>query len=253
MPVRGWGLSSSYRKTGPRSAAAGTSTTGGTAAPIGFPAKGRITWQITPAAPAPRTRMSAAKRRQQLVEVGRRIRRNCGYDGNGRGDRCRRRRLKPVVYEHFGGKEGLYAVVCDRELAFGAGSRVPAGRGSRRPSNGRRWPLATWSALTGSASVRDSPAGGVLFDHSTTPPASPSSSEEEFAAHGFDPVTTIVYASRWSAGPGPPSGGSTWTPPRRRWPRHRNSLPQTVAPGSAPTRARMEITPATVTQRVSDP
>jgi AcrR family transcriptional regulator len=24
---------------------------------------------------------------------------------------------KPVVYEHFGGKEGLYAVVVDREIA----------------------------------------------------------------------------------------------------------------------------------------
>jgi AcrR family transcriptional regulator len=24
---------------------------------------------------------------------------------------------KPVIYEHFGGKEGLYAVVVDREMA----------------------------------------------------------------------------------------------------------------------------------------
>lgn len=34
-----------------------------------------------------------------------------------RGDRTAGARLQPVVYEHFGGKEGLYAVVVDREMS----------------------------------------------------------------------------------------------------------------------------------------
>ncbi len=39
-----------------------------------------------------------------------------------------------MVYEHFGGKEGLYAVVVDREIAalLGAITRALSGRGSPR-------------------------------------------------------------------------------------------------------------------------
>ncbi|HIW68640.1 MAG TPA: TetR/AcrR family transcriptional regulator, partial [Candidatus Dietzia merdigallinarum] len=62
--------------------------------------------------------MPAAERRQQLIEVGRRIFAEYGYDAATVEEIAAVAGVsKPVVYEHFGGKEGLYAVVCDRELA----------------------------------------------------------------------------------------------------------------------------------------
>ena len=86
-------------------------------------------------APTPRTRMSAAQRRQQLVEVGRRIFAEYGYDAATVEEIAAVAGVsKPVVYEHFGGKEGLYAVVCDRELAY-LGAEITEslrGEGSRR-------------------------------------------------------------------------------------------------------------------------
>lgn len=68
--------------------------------------------------PAPRrTRMTAAARREQLVDVGRRVFAAKGVDGTSVEDLAATAGVsKPVVYEHFGGKEGLYAVVVDREL-----------------------------------------------------------------------------------------------------------------------------------------
>jgi AcrR family transcriptional regulator len=62
-------------------------------------------------------RMTAAERREQLVEVGRAVFAKQGYEGTTVEDIARRARVsKPIVYEHFGGKEGLYAVVVDREM-----------------------------------------------------------------------------------------------------------------------------------------
>jgi AcrR family transcriptional regulator len=70
--------------------------------------------------PAPATgkvRMSSAQRREQLISVGRRIFAEKGLDGTSVEEVAARAKVsKPVVYEHFGGKEGLYAVVVDREV-----------------------------------------------------------------------------------------------------------------------------------------
>ena len=65
---------------------------------------------------APRTRMPAAERRQQLVEVGRRIFAEYGYDAATVEEIASAAGVsKPVIYKHFGGKEGLYQVIVDRE------------------------------------------------------------------------------------------------------------------------------------------
>lgn len=65
----------------------------------------------------PRGRMSAAQRREQLIEVSRGLFAAKGYDGTSVEDVAAHAGVsKPVVYEHFGGKEGLYAVVVDREV-----------------------------------------------------------------------------------------------------------------------------------------
>ncbi len=65
----------------------------------------------------PKVRMAASERREQLLQVARTIFAEKGYAAAsieeiaGRADVS-----KPIVYEHFGGKEGIYAVVVDREV-----------------------------------------------------------------------------------------------------------------------------------------
>ncbi|PMC74413.1 TetR/AcrR family transcriptional regulator [Brachybacterium sp. Marseille-Q7125] len=64
------------------------------------------------------TRMSGKERREQLLTVGRRIFAEKGYDMTTVEEIAARAKVsKPIVYEHFGGKEGLYAVVVDREVS----------------------------------------------------------------------------------------------------------------------------------------
>ncbi len=61
--------------------------------------------------------MSAAQRREQLIAIGRSIFAERGFDATSIEEVAARAKVsKPVVYEHFGGKEGLYAVVVDREV-----------------------------------------------------------------------------------------------------------------------------------------
>ena len=64
-----------------------------------------------------RVRMSSADRREQLIEVSRSLFALRGFDGTSVEEIAARAEVsKPVVYEHFGGKEGLYTVVVDREM-----------------------------------------------------------------------------------------------------------------------------------------
>ncbi|MEO9138500.1 MAG: TetR/AcrR family transcriptional regulator [Jatrophihabitans sp.] len=64
-----------------------------------------------------RVRMTGRERREQLVSVGRTLFAEKGFDGTSIEEIAARAGVsKPVVYEHFGGKEGLYAVVVDREM-----------------------------------------------------------------------------------------------------------------------------------------
>ena len=62
--------------------------------------------------------MTGSERRQQLVEIAKSLFAERGYDGTSIEEIAQRANVsKPVVYEHFGGKEGLYAVVVDREMS----------------------------------------------------------------------------------------------------------------------------------------
>jgi len=64
-----------------------------------------------------RVRMSGADRREQLIEVARGLFASRGFDATSVEEIAAQAEVsKPVVYEHFGGKEGLYAVVVDREV-----------------------------------------------------------------------------------------------------------------------------------------
>jgi AcrR family transcriptional regulator len=62
--------------------------------------------------------MSGRERREQLLDVGRTLFAEKGFEATSIEEIAARAGVsKPVVYEHFGGKEGLYAVVVDREMS----------------------------------------------------------------------------------------------------------------------------------------
>ncbi|MFD4031567.1 TetR family transcriptional regulator [Streptomyces sp. NPDC058637] len=64
-----------------------------------------------------RVRMTGKERREQLLDIGRALFADKGFEGTSVEEIAARAGVsKPVVYEHFGGKEGLYAVVVDREM-----------------------------------------------------------------------------------------------------------------------------------------
>ena len=58
-----------------------------------------------------RARMTGKERREQLLQVGRRLFAEKGFEGTSVEEIAAKAGVsKPVVYEHFGGKEGLYAL-----------------------------------------------------------------------------------------------------------------------------------------------
>lgn len=66
-----------------------------------------------------RVRMRGAERREQLIQVSRQLFAEKGIEGTSVEEIAARAEVsKPIVYEHFGGKEGLYAVVVDREVGY---------------------------------------------------------------------------------------------------------------------------------------
>ncbi len=74
-----------------------------------------------------RVRMSGQERREQLLDVGRTLFAEKGFEAVTVEEIAAKAKVsKPIVYEHFGGKEGLYAVVVDRELAYLLGSFTDA-------------------------------------------------------------------------------------------------------------------------------
>jgi len=61
--------------------------------------------------------MTSTERREQLLVISRELFAERGFEGASVEEIAARAGVsKPVVYEHFGGKEGAYAVVVDREV-----------------------------------------------------------------------------------------------------------------------------------------
>jgi AcrR family transcriptional regulator len=61
--------------------------------------------------------MSATQRREQRIGVARPLFAEQGYESVSVEQIAGKAKVsKPLVYEHFGGKEGLYAVIVDREM-----------------------------------------------------------------------------------------------------------------------------------------
>lgn len=148
--------------------------------------------------------MTSTQRREQLVEVGRGLFAANGYDATTVEEIAAVAGVsKPVVYEHFGGKEGLYAVVCDREMAHLGAEITEAlqGEGSRR-----RIERAAMALLRYIEQRTD--GFRILVRQSSTTSSGGSFStllndavssvayilEDEFGARGYDPTISGVYA-----------------------------------------------------------
>ena len=64
-----------------------------------------------------RVRMSGRERREQLIDVARKLFADKGFEAVTIEEIAAKASVsKPVVYEHFGSKDGLYAVIVDREM-----------------------------------------------------------------------------------------------------------------------------------------
>jgi AcrR family transcriptional regulator len=62
-------------------------------------------------------RLTAAARRAQIIEIARAAFARRGYEATSVEEIAERAGIsKPIVYEHFGGKEGLYGAIVDQEV-----------------------------------------------------------------------------------------------------------------------------------------
>ena len=150
-----------------------------------------------------RTRMSAGERREQLIEVARGLFATKGFDGTSIEEIAARAKVsKPVVYEHFGGKEGLYAVIVDRELTAISSTITASLRSSGSPSI-----ILERAALALLTYIEDSPDGFRILSSGNDRASGTYSTlladvaiqvsgllASQFSDHGIDPRTAPLYA-----------------------------------------------------------
>jgi AcrR family transcriptional regulator len=105
-------------------------------------------------------RLSASERRAQLIDVGRLVFAKRGYEAASLEEIADKAKVsRPVVYEHFGGKEGLYAVVIDREMELIVRSVADA------ISIGSPRERVEGAALAFLTYVKDHPEGFAVLTH----------------------------------------------------------------------------------------
>jgi AcrR family transcriptional regulator len=152
-----------------------------------------------------RGRMTAAARREQLIAIARGLFAERGYDGASIEEIASRAEVsKPVVYEHFGGKEGLYAVVVDREIqALLASVQGALSSGGSSREIIERAALALLGYVESSTDgfrilVRDSPAGQATGSFASLMSDIASQVEHilaaQFKEHKLDPKAAPMYA-----------------------------------------------------------
>ncbi|WP_435203679.1 TetR/AcrR family transcriptional regulator [Janibacter sp. GS2] len=149
--------------------------------------------------------MTGAARREQLVAVGRGVFAAKGIDGTSVEEIAATAEVsKPIVYEHFGGKEGLYAVVVDRELrdlTEGVTSALTVGGSDRQTLE--RAALALLDYIEGSPDgfrilVRDvsgeAPSGTYASLMSDVATQVAHLLSDAFAHRGLEPAAAPMYA-----------------------------------------------------------
>jgi AcrR family transcriptional regulator len=154
---------------------------------------------------APRARMTASQRREQLVAVSRGLFAEKGFEGTSVEEIAARAGVsKPVVYEHFGGKEGIYAVVVDREVQALTGALIGSlAEGGHPKVLVERTALALLDYIETSEDgfrilVRDSPVAQATGTFSSligdVATQVQHLLEEQFRSNGLDPRTAPLYA-----------------------------------------------------------
>ncbi|MGN6782301.1 MAG: TetR/AcrR family transcriptional regulator [Marmoricola sp.] len=148
--------------------------------------------------------MTAAERREQLVTIARRAFAERGVDGVSVEEIASRAEVsKPVVYEHFGGKEGLYAVVVDREVQQLLGTLRQALADGRPRALLERAAVALLDYIEERPDgfrilVRDSAPGSTAGSYTSILSDVVSRVEhilvEEFRSRGFEPAVAPLYA-----------------------------------------------------------
>jgi AcrR family transcriptional regulator len=157
-----------------------------------------------PAAPVTRVRMTGTERRQQLLNVARELFAEKGFEGTSVEEIAHRANVsKPVVYEHFGGKEGIYAVVVDRETQLLLDRMVSTLHGGHPRAMLEQAAVALLSYVEESHDgfrilVRDSPVASSIGTFSTLLNDIASQVEhilgQQFAALGYDEKLAALYA-----------------------------------------------------------
>jgi AcrR family transcriptional regulator len=148
--------------------------------------------------------MTSAERREQLIDIARAIFGERGFEGTSIEEIASRASVsKPVVYEHFGGKEGLYAVVVDREVRHLLDMMRAALTAGHPRELLEQAALALLDYIEESSDgfrilVRDSPLGSargsfvsIISDVATRVEHILG---EEFSSRGFDPKNAPMYA-----------------------------------------------------------
>ncbi|MDR1825163.1 MAG: TetR/AcrR family transcriptional regulator [Bifidobacteriaceae bacterium] len=153
----------------------------------------------------PRPRMTGHERREQLVAVARALFAEKGFEPTSVEEIAARAEVsKPVVYEHFGGKEGIYAVVVDREVEALSARLATSLRSGGHPKR-----IVERTALTLLDYIEENEDGFRILvrDSPVAQATGPFSSmlgdiagrvesllRDEFAAHNLDPETATLYA-----------------------------------------------------------
>jgi AcrR family transcriptional regulator len=149
--------------------------------------------------------MTGKERREQLLDVSRALFAEKGFDATSIEEIAHRASVsKPVVYEHFGGKEGIYAVVVDREMQRLMDQIVDALDGGSHPRELlERAACALLDYIEGSTDgfrilVRDSPVASTSGTFSSLLNDIASQVEHilglHFAKQGYDRKLAALYA-----------------------------------------------------------
>jgi AcrR family transcriptional regulator len=149
--------------------------------------------------------MTGEERRQQLLDVARSLFAEKGFDGASVEEIAHRANVsKPVVYEHFGGKEGVYAVVVDREMQYLLSSMTSALAEEAHPRLLlERAAFALLDYVEGSADgfrilVRASPVASATGTFSSLLNDIASQVESilgvQFSSRGYDPKLAALYS-----------------------------------------------------------
>ena len=153
----------------------------------------------------PRPRMTGRERREQLLLVARALFAEKGFEGTSVEEIAARALVsKPVVYEHFGGKEGIYAVIVDREVGTLLTALTgPLTRGGHPKVTVEATALALLDYIETNTDgfrilVRDSPVAQATGTFSSLIGDVATQVEhilaEQFQSQGLDPKTAPIYA-----------------------------------------------------------